>query len=55
LEDGEVDAELLDEAARLTAKEVQPITDVRSTEEYRRHISGVLVKNAIKQAIERAR
>jgi CO/xanthine dehydrogenase FAD-binding subunit len=54
LEGNEVDAELLDEAARLTAKEVQPITDVRSTEEYRRHISGVLVKKAIQQAVERA-
>lgn len=55
LEDSEVDAELLDEAARVTAKEVQPITDVRSTEEYRRHISGVLVKKAIQRAVERAR
>jgi len=55
LEDSEVDAEILDEAARVTAKEVQPITDVRSTEEYRRHISGVLVKKAIQRAVERAR
>jgi len=39
----------------VTAKEVQPITDVRSTEEYRRHISGVLVKKAIQRAVERAR
>jgi carbon-monoxide dehydrogenase medium subunit len=55
LEDNEVDAELLEEAARLAAAEVQPITDVRSTEEYRRHISGVLVKKAIEQAMARAR
>jgi aerobic carbon-monoxide dehydrogenase medium subunit len=52
LEDRIVDKELMDEAARLASKEVQPITDVRSTEEYRRHISGVLVKKAIQQAME---
>jgi carbon-monoxide dehydrogenase medium subunit len=55
LEDRIVDKELMDEAARLASKEVQPITDVRSTEEYRRHISGVLVKKAIQQAMEQVR
>jgi CO/xanthine dehydrogenase FAD-binding subunit len=53
LEDRNMDRDLLDEAARLTSREVLPITDVRATEEYRRHISGVLVKKAIEQAMGR--
>ncbi len=53
VEGRKVDQELVDEAGRLASAEVQPITDVRSTEEYRRHISGVLVKKAIEQAMER--
>jgi CO/xanthine dehydrogenase FAD-binding subunit len=53
LEGKKVDQELVEEAGRVAGAEVQPITDVRSTKEYRRHISGVLVKNVIQKAMER--
>ncbi|NIR14837.1 MAG: hypothetical protein GWN86_13175 [Desulfobacterales bacterium] len=36
----------------MVEQEVSPITDVRSTEEYRRIMSGVLIKRAIQQALE---
>ncbi len=42
----------LAEAQRLAEKNVVPITDVRSTEEYRRQITGVLVKRALERALE---
>jgi len=54
LEGKKVDEELVEEAGRVAGNEVQPITDVRSTEEYRRHIAGVLVKKAIQEAMGRA-
>lgn len=53
LEGKKVDQELVEEAGRMAVAEVQPITDVRATEGYRRHISGVLVKKAIQKAMER--
>lgn len=47
-----IGSELLEEVAKRIRQEVSPITDVRSTEEYRRYVSGVLVKRAMKQALE---
>jgi CO/xanthine dehydrogenase FAD-binding subunit len=46
--------ELLEEAGDLAARVVMPITDVRSTEAYRRHVTGVYVKRAIRIALEGA-
>ena len=43
------------EAQRLAEDNVIPITDIRSTEEYRRQITGVLVKRAIERALEWSR
>jgi len=40
------------EAQRLARDNIVPITDVRSTEEYRRQITGVLVKRALERALE---
>jgi carbon-monoxide dehydrogenase medium subunit len=40
------------EAQRLAGDNIIPITDVRSTEEYRRQITGVLVKRAVERALE---
>lgn len=40
------------EAQRLAGDNIVPITDVRSTEEYRRQITGVLVKRAVERALE---
>ena len=48
VEGQEIDQELLDRVGEMVEDAVSPITDVRSTEEYRRAISGVLVKRAIK-------
>ncbi|MEW6242917.1 MAG: xanthine dehydrogenase family protein subunit M [Bacillota bacterium] len=44
-------AEVLDEARQVASREVRPISDVRATESYRRHISGVLLGRAIKMAL----
>ncbi len=41
---------LLDEAQKMAEKEVQPISDVRASEEYRRHLSGVVVRRLIEKA-----
>ena len=48
VEGQEIDQELLDRVVEMVEDAVSPITDVRSTEEYRRAMSGVLVKRAIK-------
>lgn len=41
----------LDEFARLVSEEVSPITDHRSTEEYRRHAAGVLCKRLLERCL----
>lgn len=55
VEDEKITPDLLDEAARSAQKAVAPITDVRSTEAYRRQISGVLIKRALEAAVKDAR
>jgi carbon-monoxide dehydrogenase medium subunit len=42
----------LADAQRLAEDNVIPITDIRSTEEYRRQMTGVLVKRALERALE---
>jgi carbon-monoxide dehydrogenase medium subunit len=54
IEGNEPSAGLLDAARKMVEKEVKPITDVRSTAEYRRITSGVLVRRALEQAIKGA-
>jgi len=51
----EITPELLLEIQSKAAREVTPITDVRSTEVHRRTITGVMVKRAMEQAIEQAK
>ncbi len=46
---------LLDKAAAHAAEETRPISDIRTTAEYRRHVSRVLVRRALEQAIAEAR
>jgi carbon-monoxide dehydrogenase medium subunit len=55
VEGREIGPDLLDHVAAMVEAEVRPITDVRSTKEYRSYISGVLVKRAIQQAMENVR
>jgi len=43
----------LEKAAEIVKTEVKPITDIRSTAEYRREVSGVIVKDALLKAYER--
>jgi len=46
--------ELLQQVQDEAATEVTPITDVRSTESYRRTVTGVMVKRALEQAMRQA-
>jgi carbon-monoxide dehydrogenase medium subunit len=51
LEGAILSRELLTEAHQLASKSVSPITDVRSTADYRCHLVGVLVKRALKKLL----
>lgn len=55
VEGQEIGPDLLNHAASMVRETVSPITDVRATEEYRRHISGTLIKRALEQALENTR
>lgn len=52
LEGATLSQELLTEAQQLAAKSVSPITDVRSTKDYRCHLVGVLVKRALEKLLD---
>lgn len=44
---------LVREAVTLVPKEIAPITDIRSTKEYRMHMVGVMLERGLKAAVER--
>lgn len=46
---------MIEEVAQLAAQEAKPITDLRSTIEYRREMVRVLVRRAVEKALTRAR
>ena len=50
----QMDAALLDEAAERVSAEIRPISDVRSTENYRREVAAVIFKDVFGMAWERA-
>jgi len=52
VEGQEIGSDLLEEVGKAVEKAVRPITDVRSTEEYRRTVSGVLIRRAMVQALD---
>ena len=51
---GQMDAALLNEAAAIVSAEIQPISDVRSSESYRRQVAAVIFKDVFNMAWERA-
>jgi carbon-monoxide dehydrogenase medium subunit len=55
LEGSTLTAETMIEAKNLAEKSVSPITDIRSTEEYRRSIIGVYVQRGLRILLERNR
>jgi CO/xanthine dehydrogenase FAD-binding subunit len=55
LVDGELRDELIDKCAVAAQAAARPISDMRGDAEYRRHLVGVLVRRALRKAIERAK
>jgi len=55
LNGSQLDQRLIEAAARVAAEASKPITDVRSTAEYRREATRVLVRRALEKAVERAK
>lgn len=48
-----IESGLISEVSEAAAKEARPITDLRSTEEYRREMVRVLVRRALAKAYDR--
>ncbi|MBK6467799.1 MAG: xanthine dehydrogenase family protein subunit M [Rhodobacter sp.] len=46
--------EAFDAAAEIVARDITPITDVRATEKYRRHVARIIVRDALLTAWQRA-
>lgn len=51
----EVTKENIQEAARIAQAAARPISDLRGTEKYRKHLCAVLTRRALEKAVERAR
>ncbi len=51
----ELDEEIIVRAAQISTEETRPISDVRSTAEYRKEMARILVRDALGQASERAK
>ena len=48
----EVTKENIEEAVRTSKEEVSPISDVRASSEYRKDMSGVLLRRALKEILK---
>ena len=55
LKEQELKREIIEVAAEAAAEETKPITDIRSTAEYRKEMTRVLVRRAIEKALGRAK
>jgi carbon-monoxide dehydrogenase medium subunit len=44
--------QLIEEAGRLASSECEPLTDVRASSSYRRHVTGVIVSRLVRRAVE---
>lgn len=55
LREGEPGEPLFEEAARAIDGEIEPVSDLHGSSEYRRHIARVLVRRALARALDRAR
>jgi carbon-monoxide dehydrogenase medium subunit len=55
LVNGELNDKLIDKAAHMAQSVAKPINDMRGDADYRTHLVGVLVRRAIRTALERAR
>jgi aerobic carbon-monoxide dehydrogenase medium subunit len=55
LEHGGVDDRYIDDAAARAAELVDPGADLHASAEYRRHLTRVLTRRALKRAVERSR
>jgi carbon-monoxide dehydrogenase medium subunit len=49
-----IDSALIEEASQIASEETKPISDIRSSADYRREMSRILVKRALRKALERA-
>jgi len=47
-----LNSKMIDEAAKIAAEETRPITDMRSTAEYRKSMSELLVRKALERTLE---
>ncbi len=53
LEGQDIDDTLVDAASKLIVEEIAPITDIRSTAEYRTHMCRVMLRRGLRAAIDR--
>ncbi len=49
-----VDASLVEEMGQKVSEEIKPISDIRSTTEYRRQVAAILLKDVFWKAWQRA-
>ena len=48
-----IDEDAIEATTRVVTEEIKPITDLRSTDQYRKEVTGVLVARALRKAIAR--
>jgi carbon-monoxide dehydrogenase medium subunit len=55
LKEQNVNPQVISKAAEIAARETKPISDVRSTDEYRKQMTAVLVRRALEKAMKRVK